>query len=74
MVHLPLDIKMILRHPSYSHYITGFIGIPLITFNPILLLLLFGIYGYLSVTTTEEEALIAHFGQEYIEYMEKVGR
>jgi protein-S-isoprenylcysteine O-methyltransferase Ste14 len=64
----------IVRHPSYFHYITGFISLPLITFNPILLILLFGIYGYISVTNTEEKALIEYFGEDYMTYMNKVGK
>jgi len=64
----------IVRHPSYFHYITGFIGFPLLTFNPFLLFLLIGIYGYLSVIDTEEEALIQHFGEEYVKYMSEVGK
>ena len=64
----------IVRHPSYFHYITGFISLPLITFNPILLILLFGIYGYVSVTNTEETALIEYFGEDYINYMNEVGK
>jgi protein-S-isoprenylcysteine O-methyltransferase Ste14 len=64
----------VVRHPSYFHYITGFIGLPLITFNPFLLFLLIGIYGYLCVIDIEEEALIQHFGEEYIKYMNIVGK
>jgi protein-S-isoprenylcysteine O-methyltransferase Ste14 len=64
----------IVRHPSYFHYITGFISIPLITFNPILFILIFGIYGYVSVTNTEEKALIEYFGEDYIKYINKVGK
>ena len=64
----------IMRHPSYFHYITGFISLPLITFNPILLAFLIGIYGYVSVINTEERALIEYFGEDYIKYMNKVGK
>jgi len=64
----------IVRHPSYFHYITGFVSLPLITFNPILLILLIGIYGYLSVINTEEHALIEYFGEDYIKYRDKVGK
>jgi protein-S-isoprenylcysteine O-methyltransferase Ste14 len=64
----------IMRHPSYFHYITGFLSLPLITFNPILLVFLIGIYGYVSVINTEERALIEYFGEDYIKYMNKVGK
>jgi protein-S-isoprenylcysteine O-methyltransferase Ste14 len=64
----------IVRHPSYLHYIVSFIALPLITFNPVLLFFEFGIYGYLKVTETEEKALIDYFGEEYLEYMSKVGK
>lgn len=64
----------IARYPEYLFYITGFLGLPLITLNPLLLILTFGVIGYISFTNTEEEALIAHFGEEYITYMKKVGK
>jgi protein-S-isoprenylcysteine O-methyltransferase Ste14 len=64
----------IVRHPSYFHSITGFISLPLITFNPILLILIVGIYGYVSVIITEEDALIDYFGEDYIKYINKVGK
>jgi len=64
----------IVRHPSYFLYITGFIGLPLITLNPYLLLLLFGIKGYVSLTDSEEKALIEYFGTSYEIYMLKVGK
>lgn len=64
----------IVRHPSYLHYIVSFIALPLVTFNPILLIFEFGIFGYLKVTETEEDALINYFGEEYRDYMSKVGK
>ncbi|MHA1345291.1 MAG: methyltransferase family protein [Candidatus Heimdallarchaeaceae archaeon] len=64
----------IVRHPSYFLYITGFIGLPLASFSPYLLLLLFGIPGYLITIKYEEEGLLEFFGEEYIEYCENVGK
>ncbi|MBD3193967.1 MAG: hypothetical protein GF317_02860 [Candidatus Lokiarchaeota archaeon] len=64
----------IVRHPEYLFYITGFLGLPLLTLNPILLILISGIIGYISFTDTEEKALINHFGKEYKSYMKKVGK
>ncbi|MHA1303203.1 MAG: hypothetical protein ACTSQE_07255 [Candidatus Heimdallarchaeaceae archaeon] len=36
--------------------------------------LIAGIYGYIQVAKVEEQSLIAEFKEEYIQYMEKVGR
>jgi protein-S-isoprenylcysteine O-methyltransferase Ste14 len=62
------------RHPSYFLYITGFIGLPLVVFSPYLLILLFGIPGYLITIKYEEEGLLEFFEEEYIEYCENVGK
>jgi len=62
------------RHPSYFLYITGFIGLPLVTFSPYLLILLLGIPGYLITIKYEEEGLLEFFNEEYIEYCENVGK
>ena len=64
----------IVRHPSYFLYITGFIGLPLAAFSPYLFILLLGIPGYMITARTEEKVLLEQFGDEYKEYMKKVGR
>jgi protein-S-isoprenylcysteine O-methyltransferase Ste14 len=55
-------------------YIVCFIGLPLVTLSPYLLVLLLGIPGYVITTRNEEEVLLEEFGEEYKEYMIKVGR
>ena len=64
---------VIVRHPEYFMYITGFIGLPLLTLQIFLLPLLFGIWGYIRTIKHEEDLLIQTFGLEYQEYMKKVG-
>ena len=64
----------IVRHPSYFLYITGFIGIPFAAFSPYLFILYLGIPGYIITAKSEEEVLIETFGEEYINYQEKVGK
>ena len=64
----------IVRHPSYFLYITGFVGLPLVTFSPYLLILLFGIPGYLITIKYEEEGLLEFFDEKFIEYRENVGK
>ncbi len=63
----------IVRHPSYLHYITGFIGLPLVTLNVFYLLFLLGIPAYISVSLTEDKALEEYFGKEFTNYKKKVG-
>ena len=63
----------IVRHPSYLHYITGFIGLPLVTINPIYLLFLLGIPAYISVSLNEDKALEKYFGEQFNIYKKKVG-
>ena len=64
----------IVRHPSYFLYFTGFIGLPLVAFSPYLLILLFGIPGYLITIKHEEEGLLEFFNEKFIEYCENVGK
>ncbi len=64
----------IVRHPSYFLYITGFVGLPLAAFSPYLLILLFGIPGYLITIKHEEEGLLEFFNEKFIEYCENVGK
>ncbi len=62
------------RHPQYLLYICGFIALPLLTTSIWLIVLLPGTYGYWMASIKEDQALIEQFGEEYKEYMEKVGR
>lgn len=64
----------IVRHPEYFMYIVGFVGLPLVALSPYLLFLLLGIPGYIISAKIEEEALIEEFGNEYKNYIKKVGR
>ena len=63
----------IIRHPSYFHYISGFIGLPLFTFNPFYLLFVLGIPAYINVALTEDNVLESKFGEEFRVYKKKVG-
>ncbi|NPD87474.1 MAG: hypothetical protein HGN29_02040 [Asgard group archaeon] len=54
--------------------IVCFIGLPLVTHSPYLLVLLLGIPGYVITTKNEEEILLEEFGDEYREYMKKEGK
>lgn len=63
-----------LRHPLYTSYCYYFIGFLMILQNILLLPLLVGIPGYYKLSEYEEEILIEHFGEEYIDYQERVGR
>ncbi len=63
----------IVRHPSYFHYISGFIGLPLFTFNPIYLLFILGIPAYINVSISEDNALENEFGEDFRIYKKKVG-
>lgn len=63
----------IIRHPEYFMYITGFIGLPLLTQNFYLLFLLTGIYPYYRIASYEERQLLLLFGSLYRQYQDKVG-
>lgn len=63
----------IIRHPEYFLYITGFLGLPMITLNFWLFFLLSGIFPYYKIAKYEEERLFLLFGQQYLTYQEKVG-
>ncbi len=63
----------IVRHPEYFMYITGFIGLPLLTLNFWLLILLFGILPYYRIAKYEENGLILLFGEQFIKYRQSVG-
>jgi len=63
----------LVRHPLYASYTYYFIGLPLLLKNPLLIPLIFGIYGYYAVAKYEEEILLIEFGEEYRKYQQKVG-
>ena len=64
----------VVRHPEYFMYIICFSSLFLVSFSPYLLILLLGIPGYISISIKEEESLLQHFGDEYKQYMKRVGR
>lgn len=64
----------IVRHPEYFMYIVGFVGLPLVALSPYLLILVLGIPGYIIAAKIEERVLIDEFGEEYENYMKRVGR
>ena len=51
-----------------------FIGFLLTWPNILTIVPLVAIPGYLSLTSREEEMLIARFGNKYVEYKKRVGR
>jgi protein-S-isoprenylcysteine O-methyltransferase Ste14 len=62
------------RHPSYLGYFLMFIGFLLLWQNLLTLVPLAAIPGYILITRTEEEMLVAKFGERYKEYQKNVGR
>jgi protein-S-isoprenylcysteine O-methyltransferase Ste14 len=64
----------IVRHPEYTMYILCFLGIPLVSLSPYLFVFLIGIPGYVITAKNEEKVLLEEFGDEYKEYMLRVGR
>ncbi len=63
-----------IRHPLYTSYLFYFLGFLLLLQNLLILPLLIGIYGYYDLSKYEEAILIDHFGEEYSDYQERVGR
>ncbi len=63
-----------IRHPLYASYCYYFLGFLLVLQNPLLLLLLLGIPGYVSISKYEEEILRKYFEKEYGEYQKKTKR
>ena len=63
----------LVRHPSYLGYMLMIIGITLVWQRWYTLPPLVAIPGYYMVSKLEEALLIQRFGEEYIEYMERVG-
>lgn len=61
------------RHPSYASYFLSFVGLFLMWPSILSILLLLGIPGYYDLSKLEEEHLIRHFGDEYIDYMNNTG-
>ena len=64
----------IVRHPEYFMYIVSFVGLPFVALSPYLLVLLLGIPGYIIAAIIEEKVLTKEFGEEYKNYVQKVGR
>ncbi|MHA1960753.1 MAG: methyltransferase family protein [Candidatus Thorarchaeota archaeon] len=62
------------RHPSYTSYFTCFLGLVLMLPSVVSLILLVGVPGYYVVSKTEEDLLLARFGNEYQEYMFRTRR
>ncbi len=62
------------RHPSYLGYFLMFVGLLLTWLNPVALMPLMAIPGYVKVAATEEELLVMRFGEEYLKYQKAVGR
>jgi protein-S-isoprenylcysteine O-methyltransferase Ste14 len=62
------------RHPSYLSYFLCFLGILTLLPTIISLLLLVGFPGYYCIALAEERHLQDHFGDEYVEYMNRTGR
>jgi len=63
-----------IRHPSYAGYFMMFVALPLLTKNPVHLLPLMAIPGYLRLVEAEERLLTARFGEEYLRYAASTGR
>ncbi|MFW9905020.1 MAG: methyltransferase family protein [Candidatus Thorarchaeota archaeon] len=63
-----------IRHPLYASYCYYFLGFVMILQNALILPLLIGIYGYYDLSKYEEAILVDHFGEEYSEYQNRVGR
>ena len=64
----------IIRHPQYVSYIFILTGLSLILFTYWLFIpTLCVIIGIYPTAKAEEELLIKHFGEEYLEYQRKVG-
>jgi protein-S-isoprenylcysteine O-methyltransferase Ste14 len=63
-----------IRHPSYLAYFILFFGLFFLLLNPVALIPLVAIPGYVRLTTYEEQLLVARFGSEYIEYQKRTGR
>ncbi|MCY3410283.1 MAG: isoprenylcysteine carboxylmethyltransferase family protein [Candidatus Heimdallarchaeota archaeon] len=59
-----------IRHPTYTFYLLGFIGLPLLVSNYMFHLLLIGFIGYVKTVDQEEELLVKHFGDEYVHYQD----
>lgn len=62
------------RHPSYLGYFLMFTGLLLLWQDPLTLVPLVGIPGYVLITRREEEMLVTRFGQKYVQYQRNVGR
>jgi protein-S-isoprenylcysteine O-methyltransferase Ste14 len=64
----------LVRHPSYLGYFLMFIGFLFTAQIIVALAPLAAIPGYVSVVREEEEMLLMRFGDDYVEYAERIGR
>lgn len=78
---MPADQRLVtwgpyafVRHPSYLGYFLMFSGLFLLWPNPLTVLSLVAIPSYYRLTFDEEEFLVQHFRQEYVEYRKRAGR
>jgi len=62
------------RHPSYTSYFLSFLGLLLMLPSLVTLLLILGFPGYYGIALAEEQHLISHFGDDYVNYMSCTGR
>jgi protein-S-isoprenylcysteine O-methyltransferase Ste14 len=62
------------RHPSYSGYFMMFLGLALMVNNPMVLVPILAVAGYVRIADAEERLLVARFKEEYKRYMDSVGR
>lgn len=63
-----------IRHPLYASYCYYFVGFCLVFQSFLIIPLLLGILGYYETSKYEEEILIRHFGDDYLQYQQRVGR
>ena len=62
------------RHPSYVGYFLMFAGFVLLLRNPIALLPLVAVPGYVGLAVFEEQLLVEEFGDSYVKYQKRTGR
>lgn len=63
-----------IRHPLYTSYFLYYVGFMLVFQSLIFLPLFLGIPGYYWTSLFEEELLVTHFGEQYLNYQEIAGR
>ncbi|MCK5022506.1 MAG: isoprenylcysteine carboxylmethyltransferase family protein, partial [Candidatus Pacebacteria bacterium] len=62
------------RHPSYVGYFLMFAGFVLLLRNPMALLPLVAVPGYVGLAVFEEQLLVEEFGDSYVKYQKRTGR